>query len=81
MGIAERYDIVIDFSQYRVGDKLHLVNLAEHHGRARTAEADGSVARRGAVRQVARSLRRPVPRVPRRPRSRRRPTEPACRRR
>src|SRR6266850_1572918 len=30
MGIAERYDIVIDFSQYSLGDKLHLVNLAEH---------------------------------------------------
>ena len=30
MGIAERYDIVIDFSQYSIGDKLHLVNLAEH---------------------------------------------------
>ncbi len=29
-GIAERYDIVIDFSQYPIGDKLHLVNLAEH---------------------------------------------------
>ena len=29
-GIAERYDIVIDFSQYAVGDKLHLVNLADH---------------------------------------------------
>src|SRR6185295_1551152 len=29
-GIAERYDIVIDFSQYSLGDKLHLVNLAEH---------------------------------------------------
>jgi FtsP/CotA-like multicopper oxidase with cupredoxin domain len=29
-GIAERYDIVIDFSQYALGDKLHLVNLAEH---------------------------------------------------
>jgi FtsP/CotA-like multicopper oxidase with cupredoxin domain len=29
-GIAERYDIVIDFSQYSIGDKLHLVNLAEH---------------------------------------------------
>ena len=29
-GIAERYDIVIDFSQYRVGDRLHFVNLAEH---------------------------------------------------
>jgi FtsP/CotA-like multicopper oxidase with cupredoxin domain len=29
-GIAERYDIVIDFSRYAIGDKLHLVNLAEH---------------------------------------------------
>jgi FtsP/CotA-like multicopper oxidase with cupredoxin domain len=30
IGIAERYDIVIDFSQYSLGDKLHFVNLAEH---------------------------------------------------
>jgi FtsP/CotA-like multicopper oxidase with cupredoxin domain len=29
-GIAERYDIVIDFANFRVGDKLHLVNLCEH---------------------------------------------------
>jgi manganese oxidase len=29
-GIAERYDIVIDFSTYNIGDKLHLVNLCEH---------------------------------------------------
>jgi hypothetical protein len=29
-GIAERYDIVIDFSNYGIGDKLHFVNLAEH---------------------------------------------------
>src|SRR6185295_13842971 len=29
-GIAERYDIIIDFSNYGIGDKLHLVNLAEH---------------------------------------------------
>jgi len=29
-GIAERYDIVIDFSKYAIGTKLHLVNLAEH---------------------------------------------------
>ena len=26
-GIAERYDIVVDFSQFRVGDRLYLVNL------------------------------------------------------
>jgi FtsP/CotA-like multicopper oxidase with cupredoxin domain len=29
-GIAERYDIVIDFSAYSIGDKLHLVNLCDH---------------------------------------------------
>ena len=29
-GIAERYDIVIDFSRYRVGQKLAMVNLCEH---------------------------------------------------
>jgi FtsP/CotA-like multicopper oxidase with cupredoxin domain len=29
-GIAERYDIVIDFSRYQVGDKIWLVNLCEH---------------------------------------------------
>jgi FtsP/CotA-like multicopper oxidase with cupredoxin domain len=28
--IGERYDIVVDFSTYAIGDKLHLVNLAEH---------------------------------------------------
>jgi len=30
IGIAERYDIVIDFSNYSIGDRLHLVNLCEH---------------------------------------------------
>jgi len=29
-GIAERYDIVIDFSKFQVGDKAHLVNLCDH---------------------------------------------------
>jgi FtsP/CotA-like multicopper oxidase with cupredoxin domain len=29
-GIAERYDVVVDFSRYSVGEKLHLVNLCEH---------------------------------------------------
>jgi manganese oxidase len=29
-GIAERYDIVIDFSKYPIGTKLHFVNLCEH---------------------------------------------------
>ena len=29
-GIAERYDIVVDFSTYKIGDKLWMVNLCEH---------------------------------------------------
>ena len=29
-GIAERYDWVIDFSRYNVGDKVWMVNVAEH---------------------------------------------------
>ncbi len=29
-GIAERYDIVIDFSRYSIGAKVQMVNLAEH---------------------------------------------------
>jgi FtsP/CotA-like multicopper oxidase with cupredoxin domain len=29
-GIAERYDIVIDFSRYQPGDKVWMVNLLEH---------------------------------------------------
>ena len=29
-GIAERYDVVVDFTQFRVGDKSYFVNLCEH---------------------------------------------------
>jgi FtsP/CotA-like multicopper oxidase with cupredoxin domain len=29
-GIAERYDIVIDFSRYSIGEKVQMVNLCEH---------------------------------------------------
>ena len=29
-GIAERYDIVVDFAQFNPGDRLYLVNLMEH---------------------------------------------------
>ncbi|WP_245296879.1 MULTISPECIES: multicopper oxidase domain-containing protein [Rhodomicrobium] len=29
-GTAERFDIIVDFSKFRIGDKLHLVNLEEH---------------------------------------------------
>jgi len=30
IGIAERYDVVIDFSRYAVGSRVYFVNLAEH---------------------------------------------------
>jgi FtsP/CotA-like multicopper oxidase with cupredoxin domain len=30
LGIAERYDIIIDFSKFQLNDVLHLVNLCEH---------------------------------------------------
>src|SRR2546429_8030304 len=30
IGIAERYDIVIDFSRYAVGSRVNLANLTEH---------------------------------------------------
>ena len=30
LGIAERYDIVIDFSRFRPGERLYLVNLLQH---------------------------------------------------
>src|SRR6266849_7051320 len=37
-GIAERDDIVIDFSRYRIGEKVSLVNLAEHQDGKKPAE-------------------------------------------
>ena len=37
-GIAERYDIVIDFSRYSIGQKVHMVNLAEHQNGKRVHE-------------------------------------------
>ena len=30
LGIAERYDIIVDFGQYKEGDKLYLVNMLQH---------------------------------------------------
>jgi hypothetical protein len=36
--IAERYDIVIDFSQFRRGDKLYLVNIMEHKDGAKPSQ-------------------------------------------
>ena len=38
-GIAERYDIVVDFSQFRVGDKLYLVNLLRADRRPQAGRA------------------------------------------
>jgi len=37
-GIAERYDVVIDFSRYQLNDKVWLVNLAEHQDGKKTAQ-------------------------------------------
>ncbi|HWH39131.1 MAG TPA: multicopper oxidase domain-containing protein [Usitatibacter sp.] len=37
-GIAERYDIVIDFSRYPLGTRVHMVNLAEHQDGKRVAD-------------------------------------------
>ncbi|WDE03211.1 multicopper oxidase domain-containing protein [Thalassomonas viridans] len=30
LGIAERYDIIVDFSAFEAGDKLYLVNMLQH---------------------------------------------------
>ena len=37
-GIAERYDIVIDFSRYKVGSKVWMVNLCEHQNGKKPAQ-------------------------------------------
>jgi FtsP/CotA-like multicopper oxidase with cupredoxin domain len=37
-GIAERYDIVIDFSRYSIGQTVDLVNLAEHQNGKKVAK-------------------------------------------
>jgi FtsP/CotA-like multicopper oxidase with cupredoxin domain len=37
-GIAERYDIVIDFSRYPIGSRVSMVNLAEHQDGKRVAD-------------------------------------------
>lgn len=29
-GMGERFDIVVDFSRFRIGEKVHMVNLAQH---------------------------------------------------
>ena len=37
-GIAERYDIIIDFSRYNIGDKVWMVNLCEHQNGKKPAD-------------------------------------------
>jgi FtsP/CotA-like multicopper oxidase with cupredoxin domain len=46
-GIAERYDIVVDFSRFRIGDKLHLVNVLKQTS---GNKPDGGVSLADAVR-------------------------------
>ena len=38
-GIGERYDIVVDFSRFRLGDRLYFVNLLEHKDGRRPNQA------------------------------------------
>lgn len=41
LAIAERFDIVVDFSKYAVGDRLYMVNVLEHkHGKRPNKEID-----------------------------------------
>ncbi len=65
-GIAERYDIVIDFSRYNIGDKVWMVNLCEHQNGKKPAR-DLTLLRR--CRAVSRSMCRKIPRVPHRSQS------------
>jgi FtsP/CotA-like multicopper oxidase with cupredoxin domain len=47
-GIAERFDIVVDFSKFRIGDRIHVVNLLQHFdGRMPDKELSLSAALRG----------------------------------
>lgn len=42
--VAERYDIVVDFSQFRIGEKIRLVNLVEMRDDGRGPKAELSLA-------------------------------------
>ena len=44
MSVAERYDIVIDFSSFSPGTRLYLVNVSEHKTGKRQEGNDGSLA-------------------------------------
>jgi FtsP/CotA-like multicopper oxidase with cupredoxin domain len=69
-GVAERYDVVIDFSGYQIGEKLYLVNLAEHEdgtGPERDLTVADAFAGRSADPGVGRFLEFRVVRDPARP--------------
>jgi FtsP/CotA-like multicopper oxidase with cupredoxin domain len=69
-GIAERYDIVIDFSKYQINEKLYLVNLTEHEdgrGPERDLSVGDAFAGRSADPCVGRFLEFRVVRDPARP--------------
>ena len=57
-GIAERYDIVIDFSRYAVGDKVWLTNLLQH---STGLAPDGSLTLADALAGVPLAGTAPVP--------------------
>jgi FtsP/CotA-like multicopper oxidase with cupredoxin domain len=54
-GIAERYDIVIDFSRYSIGQKVWMVNLAEHQD-GKMPSKDLSIARALSTRDPCREI-------------------------
>ena len=70
ISVAERVDIVIDFTQWSVGSKVHLVNMAEHNdGRQVSKTLSLSEALRGSAKDpgVGRFLEFRVVRNPARP--------------
>ena len=76
LGIAERYDIVIDFSRYKVNDRVWMVNLAEHLNGKKPFRDPLDCP--GSLGQLAGSRRRQVPGVPHRPRTRPITTKARC---
>ena len=78
-GIAERYDIVIDFSQVRArrqaapGQPLRALRSEDGQLNGKKPSQDLTLAAALSGKSPG-PVRRPVPRVPRRPRARRSPT-------
>ena len=61
-GIAERYDIVVDFSQFTIGSKVWMVNLCEHQDGKRTSQGPYTVHKHCPA--IIGSMCRQVPGVP-----------------